>query len=83
MSESWEDVAAKMPKVYRKERVGVFEVSTIVHNDGHAESMLFYPDSLKITRHGANPYVTGADPEAAHAQMKAQAEEWTRTGRRF
>lgn len=82
MSESWEDVAAKMPKVYRMERVGVFEVSTIVHNDGHAESMMFYTDEW-TGGHGANPYVTGADPEATHAQMKAQAEEWTRTGRRF
>lgn len=83
MSESWGDVAAKMPKVYRKERVGVFEVSTIIHPRGHAESMLLYPDSLKITRHGANPYVTGKDPEATHAQMKAQAEEWSENGTRF
>ena len=82
MSESWEDVAAKMPKVYRKEEVGVFEVSTIIHADGHAESMLFYKDDDGQQR-DPNPRTTGADPKATHAQMKAQAQEWMESGDRF
>lgn len=82
MSESWEDVAAQMPKVYRKEEVGVFEVSTIIHRAGHAESMLFYIDDSRQQRE-PNPRVLGMDPEDTHAQMKAQAEEWSANGTRF
>ena len=78
----FDKLAEDAPKVYRKEVVGTFEVSTIIHKRGWAESMIFNHPEWDAPG-GPNPYATGPDPDETHAQMVAKAQQMLANGERI
>lgn len=67
----------QFPVVFKKEVVGRFEVSTIIHDGGrgHAESMLFPADESVEELGGPFPYKSGADAATVHAEMVERARQ--------